>query len=161
MRHHCFYFGNPLSNFSSTRTPNAHNILTRPRLPRTFTTSQRNRRLRPSSRTTPPASHSSRKSRASFRISASFMESIIDVTYDLVEDFDYCEWQFLSTALPFGRSWVPCGDWDSSKSSHVAHNSRQVTGGPRPTSCKTFAPKYPKPHSNSVLQRTNPFQTSR
>ena len=54
---------NPLSKFSQTRTPNAHNILASFRLPRTFTTSQRYRRLRLSLRFTNDATRQPQWSR--------------------------------------------------------------------------------------------------
>jgi hypothetical protein len=88
MPHHRFYFPNPLFNF-----------LQSPRLLRTFTTFHRYGRLRLSSQTTPAASHSGRKIVGvvpNIDIMASLTESIVDVTYDLVEDSDCCEWQFLS-----------------------------------------------------------------
>jgi hypothetical protein len=68
MRHYRFYFMNPSSNFSQTRTPVAHDILTSPRLPRTFTTSQRSGRLRLSSRTMPGAVVENRRRRSEYRL---------------------------------------------------------------------------------------------
>jgi hypothetical protein len=67
----------------------------------------------------PPASHSGRTSRASFRISASFMESIFDVTYDLVDDPDCCEWQFLSPGFPV---------WEELNTVGVATGTRVACG---------------------------------
>ena len=43
-----------------------------------------------------------KKSQSSFWISASFTESTIDMRYDLVEDYDCCEWPFLSPTLRLG-----------------------------------------------------------
>ena len=78
-------------------------IFLRVLFPFSFTASLRYGKLRPSPRTTPPASLSGRISWAAFRMShmrASFMEGTINVTYDLVDDSDRCERHFLSSALP-------------------------------------------------------------
>ena len=81
------------------------------------------------------------------------MESIIDVTYDLVEDPDFREWRFLSRGFAGWEELNTLG-WRLGLVSCVAHNSRRVTGVLRLTSCKNFARKYMKPDS---IQQTNPF----